>query len=126
MPERLEVYQCKLCSNIVEVLRGGGGSLSCCETPMTHLKENTVDAAVEKHVPVVEAVDGGYVVKVGDVPHPMGADHYIEWIELSTEDNTFVQRQMLTPSSEPEATFKTNAAKVVARAYCNLHGLWKD
>ena len=98
----------------------------CCGQAMDRLVENTVDAALEKHVPVIEKVDGGYLVKVGSVAHPMGNDHWIEWIELTSEDNTFVQRQMLTPTSSPEAQFKTDAAKVVARAYCNLHGLWKS
>jgi superoxide reductase len=92
---------------------------------MDRLVENTIDAAVEKHVPVVEKIEGGYRVKVGSVPHPMGNDHFIEWIELASEDNMFVQRQMLTPTSAPEAVFKTDATKVVAREYCNLHGLWK-
>jgi len=88
--------------------------------------ENTVDAAVEKHVPVVEKIEGGYKVKIGSAPHPMTNEHYIQWIELTSDDDMFVQRQMLTPDSAPEATFKTDAAKVVAREYCNLHGLWKN
>ncbi len=92
---------------------------------MERLVENTVDAAVEKHVPVVEKIEGGYKVKVGSAAHPMTPEHYIQWIELTCEDDTFVQRKMLTPDSAPEAVFKTDADKVVAREYCNLHGLWK-
>ena len=79
-----------------------------------------------KYVPAIEKIEGGYVVKIGSIAHPMGNDHWIEWIELASEDNMFVQRQMLTPAGEPKAEFKTDAAKVVARAYCNLHGLWKS
>ena len=126
MAEQLGIYQCTKCGNIVQVLHGEKPPVTCCGKPMDRLVENTIDAALEKHVPVVEKIDGGYLVKVGSVPHPMGNDHYIEWIELASDDDTFTQRQMLTPSSEPEAAFKTDAAKVVARAYCNLHGLWKD
>ncbi len=85
-----------------------------------------MDAAVEKHIPVIEKQDGGFLVKVGSVAHPMGQDHWIQWIELVGDGGSYIQRQMLTPSSAPEATFKTDADKVVALAYCNLHGLWKS
>ncbi len=125
MAEKMGIYKCGKCGNIVQVLHGEEPPVMCCGQPMDRLVENTVDAAKEKHVPVIEKIQGGYVVKVGSVPHPMGNDHWIEWIELASEDNTFVQRQMLTPTDAPRAEFKTDAAKVVAREYCNLHGLWK-
>jgi len=123
MAERAEVYKCELCGNIVEVLHGGAGELVCCGQAMTQLTENTVDAAKEKHVPVVEKVDGGVKVKVGDVAHPMEEKHYIEWIEVMAGANCFFH--FLNPGDTPEAVFKTDAADVTARAYCNLHGLWK-
>ncbi len=126
MAEVMGIYKCEKCGNIVQVLHGEKPPVMCCGQGMDRLVENTIDAAVEKHVPVIEAVEGGYVVKVGDVAHPMGTDHYIEWIELASDDNMFVQRQMLTPDSAPQAEFKTDIKKVVARAYCNLHGLWKS
>ena len=126
MAEKLGIYKCGKCGNIVQVLHAEKPPVMCCGEAMDRLVENTVDAALEKHVPVIEKLDNGYLVKVGSVAHPMSNEHWIEWIELSSEDNTFVQRQMLTPSSSPEAEFKTDAAKVVARAYCNLHGLWKS
>jgi superoxide reductase len=125
MAEKMGIYKCGKCGNIVQVLHGENPPVMCCGQPMDRLVENTVDAAKEKHVPVIEKIQGGYAVKVGSVPHPMGNDHWIEWIELTSEDNTFVQRQMLTPTSAPRAEFKTDAAKVTAREYCNLHGLWK-
>ena len=125
MAEKLGVYKCGKCGNIVQVLHGEEPPVMCCGDAMDRLVENTVDAALEKHVPVLEKIDGGYLVKVGSVPHPMGNDHWIEWIELSCDDDT-VQRTMLTPTSAPEVEFKTDAAKVVARAFCNLHGLWKS
>jgi superoxide reductase len=123
MAEKLEVYKCDLCGNIVEVLHGGGGELVCCGEAMKLLVENTVDAAKEKHVPVVEKVAGGIKVKVGDVAHPMEEKHYIEWIEVIVDGKA--QRQFLNPGEAPEATFKIEADNVVAREYCNLHGLWK-
>ncbi len=123
MAERNQVYKCDLCGNIVEVLHGGAGQLVCCGQPMKHLAENTVDAAREKHVPVVTKVDGGYKVAVGSVAHPMEEKHYIEWIELIA--GATVLRRYLKPGEAPEATFTTDATEVTAREYCNLHGLWK-
>lgn len=123
MAERLEVYKCEICGNMVEVLHGGEGELVCCGEAMALLKENTVDAAKEKHVPVVEKVDGGVKVKVGDVAHPMEEKHYIEWIEIIVDGKA--HRQFLNPGEAPEATFQIDADNVVAREYCNLHGLWK-
>ena len=123
MPEKMEVYKCDLCGNIVEVLTAGGGDLVCCGQPMKKLTENTTDAAVEKHVPVVEKTAEGYLVKVGSVDHPMTAEHYIEWIELIAGDTVY--RQNLNPGDKPAACFPVTADTVTARAYCNLHGLWK-
>lgn len=123
MAERLEVYKCNLCGIIVEVNHGGGGSLNCCNQPMVLMKENTVDAAKEKHVPVIEKISGGYKVKVGAVAHPMEADHYIEWIELIADGKSYFQ--YLKPGQAPEAVFKIDAASIEAREYCNKHGLWK-
>ena len=123
MAEKLEVYKCEACGNIVEVLHGGGGELVCCGEPMKLMVANTVDAAKEKHVPVVEKVDGGVKVKVGSVAHPMEAKHYIEWIEIIADGKAY--RQFLNPGETPETIFKVQAQKVTAREYCNLHGLWK-
>ncbi len=123
MAEQLQVYKCDLCGNIVEVLHGGGGELVCCGQPMKHFKENTVDAAKEKHVPVVEKTAEGFKVKVGSVAHPMEEKHWIEWVELIADGKVY--RQFLNPGQPPEAIFCIKADKVAAREYCNLHGLWK-
>ncbi|MBT3367798.1 MAG: desulfoferrodoxin [Nitrospina sp.] len=123
MAERLEVYKCEMCGNIVEVLHGGKGELACCGKPMVLQKENTVDAAKEKHVPVVEKSANGIKVKVGDVAHPMEEKHFIEWIEIIA--NGKVYREFLNPGGAPEAPFDIGDDLVAARAYCNLHGLWK-
>ena len=123
MAQQLEIYKCLVCGNMVEVLHGGQGELVCCGAPMKLFVENTVDAAKEKHVPVVQKVDGGFEVAVGSVPHPMEEKHYIEWIELLADGKAY--RQFLKPGQPPRATFKIAADHATAREYCNLHGLWK-
>jgi superoxide reductase len=123
MTKKNEVYKCPLCGNIVEILHTGAGELVCCGQPMVLMSENTVDAAKEKHVPVITKVTDGYKVSVGAVPHPMEAKHWIEWIELIADGTIY--RQNLNPGEAPEATFFIKADKVTAREYCNLHGLWK-
>lgn len=123
MAEKLGIYKCEICGNIVEVLHAGGGELVCCGQPMKLMVENTVDAAKEKHVPVIEKAAGGHLVKVGSVSHPMEEKHYIEWIELLADGKAY--RQFLTPGQKPEAFFAVEAVSVSAREYCNLHGLWK-
>jgi len=123
MAEKLQIYKCTVCGNIVEVLHGGVGELVCCGKPMELLDEKTADAATEKHVPVIEKIDGGYKVKVGSVAHPMEDKHYIEWIELLADGKAY--RQFLEPGSEPKAIFNIEASSVTAREHCNVHGLWK-
>jgi len=123
MAERLEVYKCEACGNIVEVLHGGAGDLVCCGQDMKLLVENTVDAAKEKHVPVVEKAAGSVTVKVGAAAHPMEEKHFIEWVEIIADGKSY--HQFLNPNEAPEATFNVEADQVTARAYCNLHGLWK-
>lgn len=119
----LEVYKCMICGNIVEVAHGGDGELVCCGEPMKKMVENTTDAAKEKHVPVIEKIDGGYTVTIGSVEHPMTGEHYIEWIELLADGKAY--RQFLHPGDAPKAVFRVDAQNVSAREYCNLHGLWK-
>ena len=123
MAEKLQIYKCNMCGNIVEVLHGGEGELVCCGKPMQLLTENTTDAATEKHVPVIEKIDGGYKVKVGSVAHPMEDAHYIEWIELLADGISYIE--FLKPGDAPEAVFNVQASSVSAREYCNKHGLWK-
>jgi len=123
MTERRQIYKCEVCGNIVEVLHEGAGELVCCGQPMMLRSENTVDAAREKHVPVITRTPQGIKVSVGSVPHPMEAKHYIEWIELYADGQ--VHRQHLDPGAPPEATFAVGATEVSTREYCNLHGLWK-
>ncbi len=124
MTKEKQVYRCSVCGNIVEVLQPAGGTLSYYGQPMELLVENSKDAATEKHVPVIEKIEGGYKVSVGEVKHPMLPEHYIVWIELITENKIF--RKYLKPGDEPTACFKTEAKEVYAREYCNVHGHWKS
>ena len=118
MTSRNQIWKCEVCGNIIEILHEGADSLVCCKQPMILQEENTVDAAIEKHVPVIE----GNNVKVGSVPHPMDEDHYIEWIEVINGEK--VPKKFLKPGDAPEAEFCAEINS--ARAYCNLHGLWKS
>lgn len=122
MPKRLEVYKCSVCGNIVEIMHAGEPNLVCCDKDMDLMTENTVDAATEKHVPVITKGDGKITVKVGSVAHPMEDAHYIEWVEIVADSKVY--RKFLKPGDAPEATFQVTAAKVTAREYCNLHGHW--
>ena len=124
MTELRQIYRCNVCGNIIEVLHAGVGTLVCCGQPMELLTEKTEDAGLEKHVPVIEKTETGYLVKVGSIPHPMEEKHYIEWIELVTDGK--LCRKFLKPDEKPEALFEVKAEKVWAREYCNIHGLWKS
>ena len=118
MTSRGQVWKCNVCGNVIEVLHEGADALVCCGEPMVLQKENVVDA-VEKHVPVIF----GNKVVVGSVEHPMEDSHYIEWIE-SFDDKGFGMKVFLKPGDKPIAEFGFSV--VSARAYCNLHGLWKS
>jgi superoxide reductase len=123
MAKQLGIYKCGVCGNMVEVIHAGGGELVCCGQPMALLAENSVDASREKHVPVIEKKAGGVQVKLGTIAHPMEEKHYIEWIEVIADGKAC--RQFLKPGAAPEAFFAMEGAGLAARAYCNLHGLWK-
>lgn len=123
MPAKLDVYKCEKCGSVVEFLTDRPCTPDCCSVPMQHMKEGSVDAAREKHVPVITKIEGGYKVSVGSAAHPMTEAHLIEWIELITDTDTLTH--FLKPGDAPEAVFSTAAEKVTARAFCNLHGLWK-
>jgi len=124
MTEKLEVYQCEVCGNMVEVLHVGQGTLVCCGQPMVLPQENKKEAALEKHIPVVERTAGGFKVSVGSIPHPMEEKHFIEWVELVADGKAY--RQFLNPGETPQALFVLEAEKITARAFCNLHGMWKS
>lgn len=118
-----DILKCPRCGYMVEVIRGTAAAVVCCDKAMEKLEEKTADAATEKHVPVIEKIEGGYKVTVGSTLHPMVEEHYIEWIELLADGLQY--RAYLKPGMDPEAVFKTDATQVCAREHCNKHGLWK-
>lgn len=124
MTDKLQVYRCMLCGNMVEVLRSGAGMLTCCEEAMHLQAENTTDAATEKHVPVMDPTATGLRATVGSVLHPMEEKHFIEWIQLIDGDKSY--REFLVPGQEPSAAFCVEKGAAVVREYCNLHGLWRS
>jgi len=123
MTQLNQIYKCNVCGNIVEVAHAGAGQLVCCGQPMELLAEKNQDIGQEKHVPVIEKTAKGIKIKVGSIPHPMEEKHYIEFIEVISNGN--VCRKFLKPGDKPEAEFEVSGA-VSARAYCNVHGLWKS
>jgi len=123
MATKYEIYKCEVCGNIVEVLHGGKGELVCCGKPMKLMEEQTAEQVYEKHVPVVEKTAEGIKTVVGSTLHPMEEKHYIEWIQLITDQGA--SKKFLKPGDKPEAIFKDVQDWKKVREYCNIHGLWK-
>ena len=121
----MKFYRCAHCGQIVAIVKGTGVPIICCGEAMKEIKPGTVDASLEKHVPVYEVADGKVKVTIGSVEHPMLDEHYIEWIALETKMGN--QRKALKPGDKPEACFAIcdNDEVVAVYEYCNLHGLWK-
>lgn len=125
MTAEKEYYVCPTCGNIIEYEYGKNRNISCCGQTMKKLEPKTADWATEKHVPYIEKVDGGVLVKVGkEAAHPMDADHYIVFIEILA-DGVYMKK-FLSPGDKPEAFFKTDAENIVAWEMCNKHYLWKS
>jgi superoxide reductase len=123
MTTKHQIYRCPICGNIVEVLHQGVGQLVCCGQPMDLLSGKSENEGQEKHLPVIEKSLGKVVVKVGSIPHPMEEAHYIEWIEITADNQVY--KRFLKPGDAPQASFEITAENVSARAYCNVHGLWQ-
>jgi len=124
MTELKQIYKCNVCGNIVEMVHAGAGEMTCCGEVMELKQEKSEEEGTEKHKPVVEKTSEGVIVTIGSVPHPMESEHYIEWIEVVTEHRVY--RKNLEPGQEPSAEFFLQAEHIFARAYCNVHGLWKS
>ena len=118
-------YKCEHCGNIIAMVKNTGVPVVCCGEKMKEIVSGTVDASLEKHVPVFEVKDNVVYVTVGAVMHPMEEKHFIEWISLQT--NAGNQRKVIKPGTELKAAFAICEGETVEAvyAYCNLHGLWK-
>ena len=125
MIEKKAVYFCEKCNNVVESLWNGEHDISCCGESMKKLTPNTVDAAQEKHVPVIVRDGNKVTVKVGEVAHPMGADHYILFVELLAGNKVY-RHDFTEVDTLAEAVFYVEEENVKARAFCNLHGFWES
>lgn len=121
--EQKRFLKCERCGNIITIIKDAGAKIGCCGQPMTEIVPNTVDAAVEKHVPVATREGNKLSVAVGAVPHPMTAEHHISWIIVTQANKT--QRVVLDPAHSPTAEFTIDDGPVTLYEYCNLHGLWK-
>lgn len=122
MSQKGQFYKCSECGQILYVVQRGSHPV-CCNLAMDLLEEQTAEMKNEKHVPVIEKIEGGYRVFVGSTEHPMTEKHYIVFIELRIDDEVHIQ--YLQPNQKPEAFFYTKTTgNVTAREYCNLHGLW--
>ncbi len=121
----MKFYVCKICGNIISYVKRSGVKVICCGQEMEEITPNTVDASLEKHVPVVNVTNGKVIVRIGGAEHPMVPEHYIEWVALQTSKGN--QRKELHPGQKPEVEFCLMPGDKVENvyAYCNLHGLWK-
>jgi len=125
--EQFDIYKCGMdCPGLVEVIIACGDEkcrLSCCDEPMKKQDERTsAIEGKEKHVPVIERIDGGYKVKIGSVPHPMEQEHYIQFVEVRAGKDAYYH--FFSPGDAPEAVFRIDAEEITAREFCNKHGLW--
>lgn len=117
-------FICEHCGNIIGKIHDAGVPVMCCGQKMTELIPGTVEASLEKHIPVVTVEDKTVKVEIGSVAHPMIDEHYIQWVYLQTDRGG--QRKDLHAGEAPAVTFALADEKPVAvYAYCNLHGLWK-
>lgn len=123
--QELKFYYCEDCDNLVIMLQESGVPMMCCGQPMKELVPGTVDASLEKHVPVVRVEGDQVLVTLGAEEHPMEQAHFIEWVVLQSRCVT--QRRALQPGQPPRVAFALSPGDEVEEvyAYCNLHGLWK-
>ncbi|MFV0250219.1 MAG: desulfoferrodoxin family protein [Bacilli bacterium] len=121
MKKDLKIYICKHCGNIIVKLEDSKVPVVCCGEKMDLITPNTVDAAIEKHIPIVDIIGNTVTVKIGEIEHPMTEEHHISWVILNTING--IQIKYLT--NESSCTFETTDEILEVYEYCNLHGLWK-
>ncbi len=127
MTEKLQLYKCNICGNIVEIINPGMGQLVCCSVPMEQMEEKSSDEEFEeKHVPIISMEGENKTIRVGSIPHPMEENHYIIFIEAVSSDKKYIKRKYLSPGDEPKLELKNNCVHqgFMPRELCNIHGLW--
>lgn len=123
MTQRLDLYRCSICGNIIQIMHEGVGELVCCNQPMEKLVPHQIDEEKkEKHVPVFL---NEYEIQVGSEQHPMVEEHYIDFIQSFSHDKKHVETKFLDPNEEPKMKLCSNSEHNCAIEYCNIHGLWK-
>ena len=125
--DKLDIYKCETCGNIIQIISVGGGELVCCGAPMKKQEVQTVEnSMMEKHVPVfVKQENGDCEVRVGEVLHPMAEEHYIMFIQTISPDKNCVQLNFLHPNEEPKILLQKLDTGTKAIGFCNIHGLWE-
>ena len=116
-------YRCAHCGNVIQKVVDKRVPVVCCGQKMEELIPGTVEASVEKHLPVVSWVDENTMkVEVGSVAHPMLEEHHIAFVYVETENGGI----RVDLKDKPEAVIALGGQKPIAvYEYCNLHGLWK-
>ena len=124
---KLDLYRCSICGNIVEIMVSGGGELICCGKPMEKLEPKIEeDALEEKHIPIfITDEKNNCQIRVGEVLHPMTNEHYIQFVESISSDRNTVNLKFLYPNEEPKFILHYCDKGSFAREFCNLHGLWE-
>ncbi len=119
-----EIYKCSICGNMVEMIETWIWTLVCCGKNMDLQSDEIKAEWQEKHIPVIEKTTDWILIKVWSNPHPMTAEHYIQWIQIITPTQTY--KKFLSPDSIPQAIFHIQDEEFEVRAYCNIHWLWKN
>jgi superoxide reductase len=122
----MKFFKCKHCGNVIVYLENSGAPVSCCGEKMAELEPASVEAATEKHIPVLSLEGNVLTVSVGSVEHPMLPEHFIKWIVLETSAGFEIKT--LNPGDQPKAVFNvpTGLQILGVYEYCNIHGLWKN
>lgn len=125
--EKLDLYKCNVCGNLVQTLIVGGGELVCCGQPMQRLEpKSKEDAMLEKHVPIfLKNENGQNEVRVGEILHPMTEEHHIVFIETISDNKNNVQLKFLHSGEEPKMILQSQTNSMTAIEFCNIHGLWE-
>ena len=127
MNEKLDLYKCNVCGNIIQVIIDGEGELICCGKPMEKLIPNTQEnVTMEYHIPVYITDDSGFTsIQIGKELHPMTEEHHIEFIERISADKKCLTLRYLETTQEPRLELQHSIGKEKAIELCNLHGLWE-
>ncbi len=122
MTKKLEIYKCRVCSNVIEVVHEGEGTLVCCKEDMELLKEN-IPEPENPHYAYVEELDD--MLKKVTLKHVMTHEHHIEYVEVISNDGKFLKRKYFEETEPLEFLFRCECKEgFYVRLYCNLDNVW--